>query len=48
MGERTHFPTDKSNSKMKHTWTMIIAGTAIMLLAAGVMLQVHASDVGLS
>jgi len=40
MGERTHFPTDKSNSKMKHTWTMIIAGTAITLLAAGVMLQV--------
>jgi foldase protein PrsA len=39
MGERTHFPTDKSNSKMKHTWSMIIAGTAIMLLAAGVMLQ---------
>jgi foldase protein PrsA len=40
MGERTHMPTNKSNSKMKTTWTMIIAGTAIMLLAAGVMLQV--------
>jgi len=40
MGERTHLPTDKANSKMKKTWTMIIAGTAIMLLTAGVMLQV--------
>lgn len=40
MGERIHVPTDKANSKMKKTWTMIIAGSAIMLLAAGVMLQV--------
>jgi foldase protein PrsA len=40
MGERTHLPTEKANSKMKKTWTMIIAGTAIMLLTAGVMLQV--------
>jgi foldase protein PrsA len=40
MGERTHSPTDKAKSKMKKTWTMIIAGTAVMLLAAGVMLQV--------
>ncbi len=41
MGERTHLPTERrSNSKMKKTWTMVIAGTAVMLLAAGVMLQV--------
>ncbi len=40
MGERTHLPTDKAKPKMKKTWTMVIAGTAFMLLAAGVMLQV--------
>jgi len=40
MGERTHFSADTGNSKMKKTWTMIIAGSAIMLLAAGVLLQV--------
>jgi len=40
MGERTHSPTDNGKSKMKKTWTMIIAGSAVMLLAAGVMLQV--------
>src|SRR5437868_6081585 len=41
MGEWNHTSAAKSNSgtKMK-TWTMVVAGSAILLLAAGVMLQV--------
>jgi foldase protein PrsA len=39
MAERIH-STERSNSGKNKTWTMVIAGTAIMLLAAGVMLQV--------
>ena len=40
MGERTHTTTGKSNSGAKKTWTIVIAGTAVLLLGAGVMLQV--------
>lgn len=40
MGERTHTTTTKSNSGTKKTWTLVIAGTAVLLLAGGVMLQV--------
>lgn len=42
MGEWNHTSSAKSNSGMKKrkTWTMVVAGSAILLLAAGVMLQV--------
>jgi foldase protein PrsA len=41
MGEWNHTSAAKSNSgTKKKTWTMVAAGTAILLLAAGVMLQV--------
>ncbi|MBI3861227.1 MAG: peptidylprolyl isomerase [Planctomycetia bacterium] len=39
MAERMH-STERSKAAKNKTWTMVIAGTAIMLLAAGVMLQV--------
>lgn len=39
MGERTH-TTDKAKSGTKKTWGLVIAGTAVLLLAAGVMLQI--------
>ncbi len=40
MGERTHTTTNKSNSGTKKTWTLVIAGTAVLLLAGGVMVQI--------
>src|SRR5882724_6388811 len=39
MAERIH-ATERSNARKNKTWTMVVAGTAIMLLAAGIMLQV--------
>src|SRR5207253_11306586 len=38
-GERTHMATTKSNSGKK-TWTLLAAGTAVIVLTAGVLLQV--------
>ncbi len=40
MGERTHITTGKSNLAAKKKWTLVITGSAVLLLAAGVMLQV--------
>ena len=40
MGERTHITTGKLNSAAKKKWTLVITGSAVLLLAAGVMLQV--------
>src|SRR5262245_46102668 len=40
MGERNHTTTAGSKSGTKKTWTLVITGTAVLLLAAGVMLQV--------
>ncbi len=40
MGERIHTTATQSNSGTKKTWTLVISGTAVLLLAAGVMLQV--------
>jgi foldase protein PrsA len=40
MSERIHATARKSNSETKQTWTMVAGGSALMLLAAGVMYQV--------
>jgi len=40
MGERTHISAGNSNSATKKKWTLVITGSAVLLLAAGVMLQV--------
>jgi foldase protein PrsA len=40
MGERIHTATGRSKSGTKKTWTLVITGTAVLVLAAGVMLQV--------
>ncbi len=48
MGERTHTTPEKSNSGTKKTWALVITGTAVLLLAAGVMLQVTRPPAGYS
>jgi len=48
MGERTHTTAAKSNSGTKKTWTLVFTGTAVVLLAAGVMLQVTRPPSGFS
>ena len=48
MGERTHTTAAKSNSGTKKTWTLVITGTAVVILAAGVMLQVTRPPSGFS
>ena len=40
MGERIQTATGKSKTGTKKTWTLVITGTAVLVLAAGVMLQV--------
>jgi len=40
MSERIHATARKSNSGTKQTWSMVAGGSALMLLAAGVMYQV--------
>src|SRR5262245_20076685 len=40
MGERIHTATGRSKTGTKKTWTLVITGTAVLVLAAGVMLQV--------
>jgi foldase protein PrsA len=40
MSERIHATARKSSSGTKQTWTMVAGGSALMLLAAGVMYQV--------
>jgi transcriptional regulator with XRE-family HTH domain len=50
MGERIHTTATQSNSgtKKKKTWTLVISGIAVLLLAAGVMLQVTRPSSGFS
>ena len=40
MSERNQMSKVTSNSGSKKTWALVIAGTAVLLLVAGVMLQV--------